>query len=96
VPELALVAREITHDPGYMLPLGGYPLLLVAETYHGNGGGIDTSGPAGAVGAKGSQGGTKSGPREQDGLPGGNGGNGANGGPAPRSRCSRRRRAMCT
>ena len=36
--------HEIAHDPNYVLAVDGYPLLVVAETYHGNGGALDTSG----------------------------------------------------
>lgn len=79
---LVLIAREITHDPGYVLPLTGYPVLLVAETYRGNGGGIDTTGPVGAGGDIGSAGGTGGGSGGRDGKAGGPGGNGAPGGAA--------------
>ncbi|QCX74048.1 hypothetical protein C9F11_01725 [Streptomyces sp. YIM 121038] len=79
---LVLIAREITHDPGYVLPLTGYPVLLVAETYRGNGGGVDTTGPVGAAGAVGSAGGTGGGSGGRDGKAGGPGGNGAPGGAA--------------
>ncbi|GCD97888.1 hypothetical protein [Embleya hyalina] len=38
---LVLIAREITHEPGFVLRAAGHPVLLVAESHRGNGGGID-------------------------------------------------------
>lgn len=72
---LALVARDITHDQGYVLGLQDHPLLLVAETYNGNGGAIDTSGrpgPGGTPGTTGDRGGHRI--DGQSGGPGGPGG----------------------
>ncbi|MBM9504203.1 hypothetical protein [Actinacidiphila acididurans] len=72
---LAVVAREITHDQGYVLALADYPLLFVAETYRGQGGAIDTSGQQGAYGGTGTAGGKGGhGPEGRDGGPGGPGG----------------------
>ncbi|MGC0421901.1 hypothetical protein [Embleya sp. AB8] len=79
---LVLVAREITHAPGYVLSVPGYPVLLVAETYRGNGGAVDTTGPAGPSGQPGTSGGSDQGPAGRDGGPGGPGGDGGPGGPA--------------
>ncbi|MEV5510233.1 tetratricopeptide repeat protein [Streptomyces orinoci] len=80
---LALVAREITHDQGYVLGVQDHPLLLVAETYSGNGGAIDTSGrpgPGGTTGTTGDRGGHRI--DGQNGGPGGPGGSDAGpGGP---------------
>ncbi|MGW7694075.1 hypothetical protein ACWGMA_35320 [Streptomyces asiaticus] len=45
-PRLALIAREVVHDPLYVLTgLPGHPLVVVAETYRGNGGAVDSSRP---------------------------------------------------
>ncbi|MEV0504336.1 hypothetical protein AB0I84_43025, partial [Streptomyces spectabilis] len=79
---LVLIAREITHDPGYVLSVTGHPVLLVAETYRGNGGGVDTTGPVGVGGEIGSAGGTGGGAGGRDGKSGGPGGNGGPGGAA--------------
>ncbi|MFF0445068.1 tetratricopeptide repeat protein [Streptomyces sp. NPDC004609] len=80
---LALVAREIVHDDGYVLTgLTGHPLLLVAETYRGNGGGVDSSGRPGADGPSGMAGKPGQGQSGRAGGPGGPGGNGQPGGPA--------------
>ncbi|MGC0415026.1 hypothetical protein [Embleya sp. AB8] len=80
---LVLIAREIVHDPGFVFPLIGFPVLLVAETYRGNGGGVATTGPAGASGSPGASGRTGgSGPDNVNGTPGQLGGNGAPGGTA--------------
>ncbi|MGW1992869.1 hypothetical protein [Embleya sp. NPDC001921] len=80
---LVLIAREITHDPGFVLRASGHPVLIVAETYRGEGGAIDTTGPAGAGGSTGTGGGTGgSGPDGTNGRSGGPGGNGAPGGTA--------------
>ncbi len=66
---VCLLAREIVHASQYTFALSGHPLILVADTYHGNGGAIDTTtfnlfGPANGAPA-------------HDTTPGGNGGNGA-------------------
>jgi len=54
-----LVARVITHAPGFVLKLPGHDLQLVAGEYDANGGAIDVSaddGPAGHSGPTGSLG----------------------------------------
>ncbi|MFJ5301409.1 tetratricopeptide repeat protein [Streptomyces sp. NPDC088350] len=80
---LALVAREIVHDPGYVLTgLTGHPLVLVAENYRGNGGGVDASGVPGNRGGPGATGADGQGQQGQTGGAGGLGGNGQPGGAA--------------
>ncbi|MEU8135135.1 tetratricopeptide repeat protein [Streptodolium elevatio] len=80
---LALVAREIVHDPGYVLTgLTGHPLVLVAETYRGNGGAVVADGATGPSGPSGAQGKSGQGLSGRPGGPGGNGGNGQPGLPA--------------
>lgn len=74
---LALVAREIVHDPGYVLTgLTGHPLVLVAETYRGNGGAIEANGAQGPSGSPGPTGKSGQGQSGRAGGPGGLGGNG--------------------
>ena len=53
---MLLAARVVRHAKGYVLRLVGHPLVVVAERYDGNGGGIDTGGELGAAGAKGEPG----------------------------------------
>ncbi|MGW7531345.1 tetratricopeptide repeat protein [Amycolatopsis sp. NPDC054798] len=72
---LALVARRIVHDPGYALAIDGYPLLVIAESYQGNGGALDASGLHGPTGAHGPAGRSYEG-IGADGDPGGDGGPG--------------------
>ncbi|MFI6283302.1 tetratricopeptide repeat protein [Streptomyces sp. NPDC051018] len=80
---LALVAREITHDTGYALTgLTDHPLLLVAETYRGNGGAVDSRGRSGSTGPSGTAGKSGQGQSGRAGGPGGPGGPGQPGGPA--------------
>jgi hypothetical protein len=40
---VCLLAREIVHASEYTFALSGHPLVLVADTYNGNGGAIDTT-----------------------------------------------------
>src|SRR5262245_38041411 len=40
---VCLMAREIVHAPQYTFALTGHPLILVADTYDGNGGSINTT-----------------------------------------------------
>ncbi|MBD3004029.1 MULTISPECIES: tetratricopeptide repeat protein [unclassified Streptomyces] len=80
---LALIAREVVHDPQYVLTgLPGHPLVVVAETYRGNGGALDNSGASGAAGAYGATGPSGVGYNGMDGGPGGPGGTGGTGGAA--------------
>ncbi|MFI1584250.1 tetratricopeptide repeat protein [Embleya sp. NPDC020630] len=80
---VVLIAREIVHDAGFVFPLTGFPVLLVAETYRGNGGTVATTGPAGVNGKAGAAGGIGgSGPDNTNGRPGEPGGNGMPGGTA--------------
>ena len=67
IPFVTLIAREITHAPGFDLTLPGYQLLVVASTYDGNGRSINVSGAAGSHGQAGSHGkkGYASIPRQQ-------------------------------
>jgi hypothetical protein len=70
---VCLLAREIVHSSQYTFALSGHPLILVADSYDGNGGAIDTAtynlfGPAAGAPA-------------HDTTPGGNGANGASASP---------------
>ena len=47
---LKLAARTIEHKQGLVLKIEGYPLVIAADVYEGNGGAIDTSGSNGAAG----------------------------------------------
>ncbi|WP_441248003.1 tetratricopeptide repeat protein [Kitasatospora sp. McL0602] len=74
---LALVAREIVHDPGFVLTgLLGHPLVLVAETYRGNNGAVDASAPVGGTGFRGDAGAAGQGQSGQSGGAGRHGGDG--------------------
>ncbi|MEO3972466.1 tetratricopeptide repeat protein [Streptomyces sp. CAU 1734] len=80
---LAVVAREIVHDPGYVLTgLTGHPLVLVAEVYRGNGGAVDASGSTGPGGGQGPSGAPGQNHSGQQGGAGGRGGDGGPGNPA--------------
>jgi hypothetical protein len=77
---LLLAARRIDHTKDYVLRLEGFNLILVAESYDGNGGAIDTSGSPGANGTAGAAGKSKiigspvkAGDPGQNGTPGGPG-----------------------
>jgi len=70
---VCLLAREIVHASQYTFALSGHPLILVADSYDGNGGAIDTAthhlfGPA-------------AGEPAHDATPGGDGANGASASP---------------
>ncbi|HEY3340043.1 MAG TPA: hypothetical protein VGK18_16205 [Propionicimonas sp.] len=47
---LVLVGRAVRHAPEFVLRVVGHPVVLIAESYDGNDGAIDTSGTIGAVG----------------------------------------------
>lgn len=81
---LTVAARKIRHVHAYELRLEGYPLVMVADTYEGNGGAIDTSGGPGANGATGATGtkGVSSANNPKPGGPGGDGSAGGQGKPA--------------
>lgn len=66
---LVLAARSITHDAGYTLRLPGCAIVLLAQDYNANGGGIDVSGTNGSPGTAGAAG--------KDGALGEDGANGA-------------------
>jgi hypothetical protein len=71
-----LVARVITHAPGFVLKLPGHSVQLVAGEYDANGGAIDVSvndGPAGLSGSTGSLGYASAGGVSRLGGPGGAG-----------------------
>lgn len=66
--ELCLVARSISHEAGYVLRLPGCNVIVVAQEYQSNGGGIDVSGTPGATGSVGAAG--TAGSMGEDGTPG--------------------------
>jgi len=76
---LKLAARKIKHEQGVVLRVEGYPLMIAADSYDGNGGAIDTSGSAGAAGKSGFKG--SPGKALANSTPGGTGGHGKNGDP---------------
>jgi len=50
---LVLVARSVRHASEFVLRVVGHPVVVITESYDGNGGAIDTSGTAGAPGSPG-------------------------------------------
>ncbi len=86
--EIKLIARQIRHEPGFVLRLeqlllSRYQIVIIAHEYNSNGGAIDVSGVtgfAGAVGSTGSEGyaSTTIG-NNRSGGPGGSGGVGGRG-----------------
>jgi hypothetical protein len=61
---LYLLAREITHEPGYVWKVTGHEVVLVCDSYVAHGGQIDTSGASGTDGPPGKAG--KNGTRSAD------------------------------
>lgn len=76
---ILLLARTVTHDPGYVLRVWEYNLTIVAESYDANGGGLTLTPPAiSEVGAEGASG-EKGSAGWLYGEPGGRGGPGTTG-----------------